>query len=316
MSERTYTVVGVGAVGGYYGARLVEAGFQVHWVARSEADHLRRNGLRIRSPRGDLHLEDLDVYGPGEVPPPSDVVVVATKATATASVAPLLAPMVAPGGAVALFQNGMGGEDVLAESLRGVTILGAMSFICASRTGPGEVFHADYERVTVGEWTPDGTPSGMTPAVTALVEDLSAASIPAAALDDLLAGRWQKLVWNVPFNGLAVLLGARTDELVSDTSARRLVVRLMEEVVAAAEATGHPTPPDVVDKMLANTEAMVPYAPSMVLDHEAGRPLELEAIYEVPLAAAAAAGASMPATEVLLDSLRFIDRRNRAGDDR
>lgn len=314
MAPRSYTIVGVGAVGGYYGARLAAAGHHVRWVARSDADHLRRHGLRVCSPNGDLSLTELDVFGPGQVPPPSDVVVVATKAVDDPAVAAQVVPMVGPDTVVVVLQNGLGVEAPFGAALPGVAVLGAMSFICSARVGPGEVHHLDYEAVTVGRWRPDGGAAGTTPEVEAVVADLVGAGVPARALDDLVAGRWRKLVWNVPFNGLSVVLDARTDELVGDPAARGLVVALMEEVVAAAEADGHPVPLGTVDEMLANTEAMTPYAPSMKLDHDARRPLELDAIYASPLAAAAAVGAAMPTTAALHAQLRFLDARNRALD--
>jgi 2-dehydropantoate 2-reductase len=311
---RSYTIIGVGGVGGYYGARLAAAGHPVRWVARSDAGHLRRHGLRVRSPKGDLHLADLDVYGPGEAPPPADVVVVATKALDNASIAPTVAAAVGPATVVVVLQNGLGVEAPLAEALPGTVVLGAMSFICAVKAGPGEVHHLDYEAVTVGRWAPDGRAAGVSDEVVAVVADLAGAGVPAEALEDLEAGRWRKLVWNVPFNGLSVVLDAPTDRLVGDPSARELVVTLMDEVTAAAAACGHPVPEDTAARMLANTEAMTSYAPSMKVDHDARRPLELDAIYAAPLAAAAEAGAAMPVTAALHAQLAFLDHRRRGVD--
>jgi 2-dehydropantoate 2-reductase len=98
---------------------------------------------------------------------------------------------------------------------------------------------------------------------------------------------------------------------MADATSRRLVERLMHEVVAAANASGSPIDRSFVDEMLARTDAMAPYAPSMKLDFDAGRPLELDAIYGAPLDVAAAAGAPMVAVAALADQLRFLDGRNR-----
>jgi 2-dehydropantoate 2-reductase len=188
-----------------------------------------------------------------------------------------------------------------------------MSFICSHKAGPGLVEHLDYEAVTIGEYRLDGSVVGVTPAVEAAVADLADAGVPTTALDDVVAGRWRKLVWNVPFNGLSVVLDAGTDELMVDPSAHHLVVDLMGEVVAASVADGHAVPEQAVGEMLERTEKMTPYAPSMKLDFLAGRPMELDPIYAAPLAAAAAAGCPMPRTTALHDQLRFLDARNRAG---
>ena len=131
-------------------------------------------------------------------------------------------------------------------------------------------------------------------------------------MPDLGVARWRKLVWNIPFNGLSVVLDASTDELLADPATRRLVTDLMDEVIDAAAAVRSRVDPSFRDQMLATTDAMTPYAPSMKLDHDAGRMLEIEAIYDAPLAAAAAAGGAMPKTAALRDQLRFVEGRDRS----
>lgn len=312
--------MGVGGVGGYYGSRLALAGHPVHWVARSDAAHLATDGLVVESPKGDTHLVDLDVSGPDDDLPPSDVVAIATKTNDNERLAEWLAQRLrGRSPVVVVLQNGLDVERPFAERLAvsapGAVVLGAMSFICAERVGPGHVRHIDYERVTVGAWTPDGAPpvdGRATAAVTAVVDDLAGAGVPTEALDDLVEGRWRKLMWNVPFNGLSVVLGASTAELVGDPACRRLVRDLMTEVLSASVGTGHPVDGAVIEQLFASTERMVPYAPSMRVDYDAGRPLELEAIYATPLRVAGEAGVRMPRTEVLWRQLEFLDRRNRA----
>ena len=109
-----------------------------------------------------------------------------------------------------------------------------------------------------------------------------------------------------------VVLDAGTHELMANPATRALVIELMGEVAAAAAACGHPIEASFIDEMVATTDAMTPYKTSMKLDAEAGRPLEIDAIYQVPVDRARAAGAPMPRTEALLAQLRFLDDRNRA----
>ena len=307
---RSYTVVGVGAIGGVYGARLHAAGHDVRWEARSDASHLRTQGLVVTDADGRRHHTDLAVHGPGEeTPPRSDVVLVCTKTTA--GVAALVGALADDATIVVAMQNGLGVEAALAAAAPGATVLGAMCFICAQKVGPGEVAHLDYGTVTLGEHRPGGDAAGITPAVEAVAADLEGAGVPVVREPDLERGRWRKLVWNIPFNGLSVVLDAGTDDLVADPDARGLVETLMREVVAASVACGHGLGEEIVAKLLADTEAMTPYAPSMKLDHDAGRPMELAAIYDAPLAAARAAGTDMPATAALAAQLHFLDRRAR-----
>jgi 2-dehydropantoate 2-reductase len=310
--RRRYAVVGFGAVGGYYGARLAAAGHELHVVARSDADHLRRHGLQVDSAAGDILLPagSFAVHTDPATVPEVDVVVLAVKTTVpAATAAALVRPLARTGTVVVALQNGLGVEAPLAAAAPGSPVLGGMCFVCTNKVGPGHVRHLDFGEVSLGEHTADGSPAGITPAVVAVADDLAAAGVPVRRLDDLAAGRWRKLVWNVPFNGLSVVLDAGTDDLVADPATRALARSLMDEVIGAAGACGHPVPADFADAMLRATDAMTPYAPSMKLDHDAGRPMEVDAIYGAPVAAAGAAGFAMPRTAMLAAQLRFLDRR-------
>ncbi|QYG92181.1 2-dehydropantoate 2-reductase [Iamia sp. SCSIO 61187] len=314
MTGRRWAIVGVGGVGGLYAGRLHAAGCEVHLVARGDADALRADGLHLTSPLGDVHVR-LPVHTDPATVPPVDVVALAAKTTAPAAAATAVAIASRhPGAALLVLQNGLGVEGAVGAP-DGVPVLGGMAFVCSERIGPGRVRHLDFGPVSVGEHRPDGGAAGVTPAVAAAVADLDAAGVGGIAVPDLVLGRWRKLVWNVPFNGLAVVLRARTDEMLADPSATALVRTLMDEVRAGAAADGREIPPGFVDEMLSTTAAMTPYAPSMRLDFDAGRPLELDAIYAAPLAAARAAGVELPATATLLAQLRFLARgRDRPGD--
>lgn len=310
MASRSYTVVGAGAVGLLYGTRLAAAGHHVQWVVRSGADTIRREGINVRSQGLDLSIAPADVVvvdDPARADP-ADLVIVALKTTANQHLADLVGPAVADGATVAMFQNGLGVEEAARDAIpMAGAVLGAMCFVCAHRLGPGRADHLDYGAVTVGELGSGGPSS----AAASLVDDLNGVGVEATAVDDLAVARWRKLAWNIPFNGLSVLLDASTDELLSDPSVRSLVVEVIDEVVEAAAACGAGSAPGLRDELIAMTEAMTPYAPSMKLDHDASRPLEMAAIYDAPLEAADAAGAPMTRVGVLARQLHLVDRRVR-----
>jgi 2-dehydropantoate 2-reductase len=303
--------VGAGAVGGLYGARLAAAGHDVHFLVRSSADQLRREGLHVRSVDGDIDLPAPSIADdPGAVPA-VDVVLVALKTTANDALPAILPHLVGPGTVVVMLQNGLGVEALAAACVPGTVVLGGLCFVCSSLVAPGRIEHVDYGAVTLGEHRADGAAAGVTPAVEAVAADLAAAGVTVQAQPDLVAARWKKLVWNVPYNGLSVVLGAGTDELMADPDARALVRTLMEEVQQGARSQGREVPDAFVDQMLADTEAMTPYRTSMALDFDHRRPLELGAIYRAPIAQAAAAGVALPVTAALCEQLAMLDRRNR-----
>lgn len=306
---RTYTVVGAGAVGLLYGARLAAAGHRVRWLVRSGAAEIRRDGIEVRSDGEVLRIpaDGIEVSSdPGRLEP-SDVVLVATKTTAGEAVDDHVRAACAPGGTIVVLQNGLGAEERLREAVPGAhAVLGGLCFVCAHRLAPGRAAHLDYGSVTLAPLDPAHLGDAAS-----IAADLERSGVETAVLDDLALARWRKLVWNIPFNGLCTVLDTSTDHLLADPATRALVADLMDEVIDASRAVGHPVPAAFRDEMLATTDAMRPYDPSMKLDHAAGRALEIGAIYDVAIEQARAAGAPMRRVEVLAAMLRFLDPAQR-----
>ena len=142
--------------------------------------------------------------------------------------------------------------------------------------------------------------------------DLNRAGILTQLHEDLAVVRWQKLVWNIPYNGLSVVLDATTSELMTNPHTRQLVEQLMREVVADARTSGVTITGDTVEKMLAYTDKMIPYRTSMKIDYDERHPMEVEAIFGNPLRTAQQAGAKSPLLEELYHQLKFLDARNTA----
>ncbi len=296
-------MIGTGAVGGYYGALLQQAGVEVHFLLNRDFAHVREHGLQIFSPRGDIRLPQVAAYGQAREMPRCDLAIVALKTTANAVLADILPHMLAENGVVLTLQNGLGSDTHIAGIVGADHVLGGLCFLCANKEAPGVIRHLDYGLITLGAYRADGKPGGITPRLEQIGGLLSNAGMEIQWIDDLLAARWRKLVWNVPFNGLSVVYDCLTDVLVNDPETRALSRQLMEEVAVASAACARPIEEAFLQKMMDYTDMMAPYAPSMKLDYEAGRPMELEAIYGNPLRAAAAAGVAMPETERLYRQL-------------
>jgi len=306
-------IIGSGAIGGFYGLMLARAGFDVHFLLRSEYAVVREQGLKLESAlHGDVQIA-VQAYASAADMPPCDWLLVGAKATSNAELAPLIAKAAAADAKVVLLQNGLGVEEQLRPALPGsLHLLGGLCFICVNRLSPGVIRHQALGAVNLGYHSGPAEDGGA-----AIVEEgaalFRAAGIDSQAMDNLGQARWQKLVWNVPYNGLSVLLGASTTPLMADSDTRELIQALMAEVVQGAAACGHALPAGYADHLFRVTEQMPDYWPSMYHDHAGQRPLELQAIYAEPLARARAAGCSLPRMQMLYQALAFIDRANRAG---
>lgn len=305
--QRTYAVVGTGAVGGFYGALLHRAGFEVHFLLRSDYRHVRRRGLRIQSKHGSFRLRHVHAHDRARHMPRCDVVLVALKATQNGALPSILPHIVKKDGLVLLLQNGLGMERGVAGIVGARRVAGALSFLCSNKQGPGHIRHLDYGALSLAEYSPTGRPRGVTPRLEAVARDFRRAGIEATVLDDLVLARWKKLVWNIPFNGLSVVLNTTTDRIMACPDTRQLALDLMQEVVAAARAAGRRIPPSFVKKMVVDTDKMPPYRTSMMIDFDRGRPMEVEAIFGNPLRAAKKAGAKVPKIEMLYQQLKFLD---------
>lgn len=176
--------------------------------------------------------------------------------------------------------------------------------------GAGKIRHIDYGIITIGQYFPNNRAAGITEQMVEIAKDFEQAGIPIELSEDLLLARWKKLVWNIPYNGLSVVLDARTDEIMANTNTRFLVEQLMREVAVGAKSCGRIIDDRFIQKMLDYTEKMKPYLTSMKLDYESNKPLEIEAIVGNPLRMAKEAGVDLPMISLLYRQLKFLDVRN------
>lgn len=304
-------IIGTGAIGGYYGLMLARAGFEVHFLLRSEYAAVAREGLRVRHAQlGELHLPQVNAWCEAAAMPACDWLLVGAKSTANAELAPLIVQAAAADAKVVLLQNGLGVEEALRPLLPdSLHLLGGLCFICAHREAPGVVVHQSQGVCNLGYHSGPADEAQRLALLEQGVAWLREAGIESAPIADLAQARWQKLVWNVPYNGLSALLGASTRPLMAQADSRALLLALMEEVVAAAEAAGAPLPANYPQKLLAYTDRMPDYLPSMYHDFAQRRPAELQAVYAAPLAAAAALGVEMPRVRMLYQTLSFLQAR-------
>jgi len=310
-ARRHYSVVGSGALGGFYGCKLQHAGHPVSFLLRSDYDHVKKHGWRIDSKDGDFTLPNADVYHDPEDLPPADAVIIGLKTTENHQLPHLLRTALKPNGVAIVLQNGIGIEEQVATIVGNNRVIGGCCFLCCNKIGPGHIHHLDYGTIGMGELTSEGKPAPISDRLQSIANDFTRAGIPIELTNDLRLARWKKLVWNIPFNGLSVLLKAETNEIVGDPDLEQVVRNLMSEIVRAAAADGRTIEQAFIEQMIAYTKVMIPYRTSMRVDFDERRPLEIEAIFHATLQIAKSLGVELTLVESLYRELAYIDRRMR-----
>ena len=303
---RKYAIVGTGAIGGFYGAKLQHSGKEVHFLLNRDYEYVKQNGLVINSVDGDFFLPQINAYNDVTIMPVCDVVIVSLKTTHNSLLPKLLPSLVKENGIVLVLQNGLNIESHIANIVGDDRVMGGLCFICSNKVGAGYIRHLDYGAITLGDYDTNYNSCGITEPMKQIATDFQNAGITIHLTPDLLLARWQKLVWNIPFNGLSVILNSTTDKLIANIYSCKLVEEIMYEVVSAASECDRTISADFVQKMLYDTAKMKPYAPSMKLDYDAQRPLEIEAIFGNPLRMAQKANIPMPRIAMLYQQLKFL----------
>ena len=302
-----YGIIGTGAIGGYYGAKLAHAGQEVHFLLHSDYEYVKQHGLQVDSCDGSFHLDDVNVYGQTKDMPACDVVLVGLKSVNNDKLPALLPPLLHDKAAkaktlVVLIQNGIGVEEDVQKMFPEVQLAAGLAFICSAKTKPGLVSHQCYGSINLANYSCRDEAL-----MQAVVDEFREAGIE-TGLVEYHEARWKKAVWNMPFNGMTVALHTQTDLLLKNASTRQLIREQMMEVVGAAQHLGVKNVDEAfVDKMIETTDAMTPYSPSMRLDYDFHRPMEIYYLYTRPLEMAREAGYRMPKLEMLEAELRFLE---------
>ena len=301
-------VVGCGALGSFYGARLCRAGHEVHCLLRSDFEAVRKHGVWIEGPRESFHVQPRGARLPREIGP-ADLVIIGLKTTANFMLPQLLPPLIGPQTAILTLQNGLGNEAAVAAVAGAEKTMGGVCFVCLNRVAPGRIRHIAHGAVVLGEY--GRPPQARTHQIS---EAIAGAGVPCKVAVNLAQARWEKLVWNIPFNGLgvagvagldAVLQGRippgaalqgclATDLLLSHPGWEQLARELMMEIIAAARAQGLDVPESSAARQIERTRQMGAYKASTLLDYENGREWELEGLFLEPLRQARQAGVPCP----------------------
>jgi 2-dehydropantoate 2-reductase len=293
-------VVGTGALGQFYGAQLLLAGHEVHFIARRDADVLTQRGLVIHQvPTNQvastatlplIQRHPVAVHRDAAGIGPVDWIVVTLKTTGLDALGPLVPDLLGSETRLTVLCNGLGIEERIAAWVPPDRIFGQLCFVCVNRDDDGTVRHLAHGAVAVGSLA--GAP------VDALADLWTGAGVRCHRPASLLEARWRKLVWNIPFNGLATVHDTTTDVLMAQHAEE--LHRLMAETIAIANADlaasrrAERIEEAWAEEQFRRTSEMGAYAPSTLLDARAGRPLERDALFDEPLRRAERLGVPAP----------------------
>lgn len=300
-----YAIIGTGAIGGYYGARLAQSGQDVDFLLHSDYDFVVRHGLSVESCDGSFTLPHVNAFHSTTQMAKADVVIVALKTINNHLLPTLLPPLLKADTIVVLIQNGIGVEADVQQMFPHTPLVAGLAFICSAKTQPGHINHQCYGHINLASYSCNDEQR-----MAQLLNDFQQAGIRAQWVEYDEA-RWKKAVWNMPFNGMTVALNTQTDTLLKNPATRQLIHQQMLEVIGAAQACGVEAIDEAfADKMIEMTLQMTPYSPSMKLDYDYHRPMEIEYLYRHPIREAAAHGFSMPRLSMLEAELSFIDQQD------
>jgi 2-dehydropantoate 2-reductase len=306
-------VVGAGAIGAYVGAALDRGGTEVHLLARgAHLAALRERGVTVLSPRGDFHAHPHATDDPAEIGP-VDIVFLGLKAYSYADAGPLLAPLLQPDTGVIAAQNGIpwwyfhgmpgpyegrrieavdpGGA--VSAAIPAQAAIGCVVYCSAEIEAPGVIRHVEGTRFSIGE--PDGTISER---CRAFSQAMVAGGLKCPVEKDLRSDIWLKLLGNVAFNPVSVLTRATMGEIARHPGTRELVLTMMHETAEIAARLGNP-PKISVERRFDGAAKVGEHKTSMLMDFEAGKPLETDVLLKAPVELARLVGVAAPTLELV-----------------
>jgi 2-dehydropantoate 2-reductase len=300
-------VMGTGAVGGYFGAKLAAAGHELAFIARGEhLVALEQGGLIVQSTSGDLHIRNALFTGDPAAAGIVDLVLFCVKSHATEAAAAACAPMVGPQTMILSLQNGVDNPEKIARIYGRQRTLAGVVYIGAQVTQPGIISHSSGGRVLFGVL--DG-PAGQGAAV--VERAFSTAAIPCEITPAIGKAQWKKLLWNAPFCAISCLTRANVKEIVESESLRKLALDCMAEVMAAAQTCGVELERELLQETIQFSTTLADFKPSMLQDLEAGKRLEFEAFNGVVVKRLREAGKEAPINEVFYGALKYLDQKIR-----
>lgn len=300
-------VMGAGAVGCYFGARLAEAGVPVTLIGRqAHVDAIRARGLRFESGGERRHIA-IDASTTTESLREAGLVLLCVKSPDTEACARTIARLAPPDAIVVSMQNGV--DNVERAAAGGVDALAAVVYVAVSMAGPGHVVHAGRGDLVLGEFG-NGARGARAPGRAARVAAMfESAGVPCPVVADARTALWTKLVMNCVFNAVSALARARYGLIVEDPLARDLTRAVVDECVAVARADGVELPPaaELHEAAMTLGQRMAGATSSTEQDLARGRKTEIDSLNGYVVSRSKALGVAAPVNGALHALVRLLE---------
>ncbi len=296
-------IMGAGSVGAFYGAKIQASGIPVQYFSPSAKTKVKN--LKIKSIWGDFSIHAPFFNDPSQMSP-ADLAVVSVKALEGIDYKNMLSPVLRKNSIILLLQNGINGEEIIRKIFRNNPVIGGLAFTCINRLPGDVIFHQDYGAIKMG-----ALESRHNILAQSLVDLFNRAGIKTFYGESLRKLRWQKLLWNIPYNSLSVAAGmVTTDVILGNPKLHGLSVAMMEETARIAASEGITISAKDIKQNVENTRKMEPYKTSMMIDYQNKRPMEVEAILGEPLKIARKNRVETPHISTVYSLLHYWNQSN------
>ena len=301
-------VMGTGAVGGYFGARLAAASNDVAFIARGlHLAAMRQQGLTLESPHGNLHIRDaLFTDDPSQVGV-VDLVLFCVKSYDTDATSAKLASLIGDRTIILSLQNGVDNADKIAQRWGHQRTLAGVVYIGSQLLQPGKIKHSSGGKIVFGAL--DGQVHESTQAVERLLYSARISCEVSKAIRNI---QWRKLLWNAPFCAISCVTHTNVKEIVESDSLTKLALDCMTEVREAAQTQAIDLDLALFGETLNFSKTLGDFKPSMLQDLEAGKPLEYEAFNGIVVELLGRVGKQAPTNQVFYSALKYLDKKIRA----
>ncbi len=280
---KTIAIIGTGAIGGYYGIQLLRAHYNVNFLLNSDFEFVKKNGLTLETKDEKLQFFPVACFKNPSDMPKCDLVIISLKTTSNYLLPNILPAVCHKNSLILNLQNGIDTHKQIFNIMPENKIFAGLCSIACNKIAPGYFKHIDFQEIHLGEFHHQEQSNTISNELKTIAEIFESAEIPIKISENIVEAQWRKLIWNITFNGLTTVLDCDTKTIMTTPHYRQRAINLLAEAINLANAVGIPVEQEFLEKMLNLTDSLRPYKPSMKLDRENNRPLELEAIYLRPM---------------------------------